>query len=368
MIEKEVVVIGGGPSGLSAAVEAAKRGAEVLVVDENLRAGGQLFKQIHKFFGSSAHQAGVRGIDIASELLEQAKECGVEVWLNSVVVGLFKEKKVAIKKTLADNSEKLEIIRAKKIVIATGASENAVRFKGWTLPGVMGAGAAQTMINVNRVLPGKRILMIGSGNVGLIVSYQLLQAGAEVVAVIEAAPQIGGYGVHAAKIRRAGVPIYTSHTIQEARGKKNVEEAVICEVNDKWQPIRGTEKILEVDTITIAAGLKPLIELAMMYDCKCSFLLQLGGWVPIHDENMESTSSGIYLVGDITGVEEANTALEEGRLAGTAIAETLKYISLEDAGKLKKEIWQRLNELRMGPFGEGRLLAKNNILTNYKRL
>lgn len=368
MIEKEVVVIGGGPSGLSAAVEAAKRGAEVLVVDENLRAGGQLFKQIHKFFGSSAHQAGVRGIDIASELLEQTRECGVEVWLNSAVVGLFKEKKVTIKRTLANNSEKLEIIQAKKIVIATGASENAVSFKGWTLPGVMGAGAAQTMINVNRVLPGKRILMIGSGNVGLIVSYQLLQAGAEVVAVIEASPQIGGYGVHAAKIRRAGVPIYTSHTIQEAIGKKNVEKAVICEVNDKWQPIRGTEEVLKVDTITIAAGLKPLIELAMMHNCKCSYVSQLGGWVPLHDENMESTNPGIYLVGDVTGVEEANTALEEGRLAGTAIAEALKYISLEDAGKLKKEIWQRLNELRMGPFGEARMLAKNNILTNCKIL
>jgi len=368
MIEKEVVVIGGGPSGLSAAIEAAKRGVEVLVVDENLRAGGQLFKQIHKFFGSSAHRAGIRGIDIAIELLKEAEKYGVEVWLNSVVVGLFKEKKVTIKKTLADNSEKLEIIQAKKIVIATGASENAVSFKGWTLPGVMGAGAAQTMININRVLPGKRILMIGSGNVGLIVSYQLLQAGAEVVAVVEAAPQIGGYGVHVAKIRRAGVPIYTSYTILEARGNKGVEGAVICKVNDKWQPIRGTEKVLKVDTITIAAGLKPLIELAMICDCKCSFIPQLGGWIPLHNENMESTNSGIYLVGDVTGVEEANTALEEGKLAGTAVAEALKYISLEDARKTKNEIWQRVNELRMGPFGEARMLAKNNILIGFKNI
>jgi len=338
-----------------------------LVVDENLRVGGQLFKQIHKFFGSSAHQAGIRGIDIASKLLEEARECGVEVWLNSVVVGLFKEKKVAIKKKLSDDSEKLEIIQAKKIVIATGASEDAVRFKGWTLPGVMGAGAAQTMINVNRVLPGKRILMIGSGNVGLIVTYQLLQAGAEVVGVVEAAPQIGGYGVHAAKIRRAGVPIYTSHTILEARGDKGVEGAIICEVNDKWQPIKGTEKVFKVDTITIAAGLKPLIEIGMMHDCKCSFVPQLGGWVPLHDENMESSNSGIYLAGDTTGVEEASTALEEGRLAGTAIAEALKYVSLEEARKLKNEIWQRLNELRMGPFGKARMLAKNEILVGYKK-
>ena len=366
MYEKEVVVIGGGPSGLSAAVEAAKRGAKVLLVDENVRAGGQLFKQIHKFFGSSAHKAGVRGIDIAVDLLEQARVHGVEIWLNSVVVGLFKDKKVAIKRTFEDKLEKLEIIQAKKIVIATGASENAVRFRGWTLPGVMGAGAAQTMINVNRVLPGERILMIGSGNVGLIVSYQLLQAGAEVIAVIEAAPQIGGYGVHAAKIRRAGVPIYTSHTILEAKGEKYVEEAVICEVDNKWQPISGTEKVLKVDTITIAAGLKPLTELAMMHDCQCSFIPQLGGWVPLHDKNMESTSPGIYLVGDVTGVEEANTALEEGRLAGTSITETLNYISTEEAERLKTEIWQRLNELRMGPFGEGRMLAKSNILEECK--
>ncbi|MBA7553495.1 hypothetical protein ES705_46087 [subsurface metagenome] len=104
-----------------------------------------------------------------------------------------------------------------------------------------------------------------------------------------------------------------------------------------------------------------------MHGCKCLFIPQLGGWIPLHDENMESTNPGIYLVGDVAGVEEANTALEEGRLAGTAIAEALKYTSLEDAGKLKKEIWQRLNELRMGPFGEGRMLAKNNILKSYKK-
>ena len=367
MIEKEVVVIGEGPSGLSAAIEAAKRGAEVLALDENLRAGGQLFKQIHKFFGSSAHKAGIRGIDIGSELSEQAKECGVEVWLNSVALGLFKEKKIAVKRTLANNSEKLEIIQAKNVVIATGASENSVSFEGWTLPGVMGAGAAQTMINVNRVLPGKKVLMVGSGNVGLIVSYQLLQAGANVVGIIEAAPQIGGYGVHVAKVRRAGVPIYTSHTIKEAIGKNWVEKAVIWKVDDRWQPIERTEKILEVDTITIAAGLTPLVELARMHDCKCTFIPQLGGWVPLHDENMESTNPGIYIAGDITGVEEANTALEEGRLAGIAIAEALGYISLEEARKIKNEIWQRLKELRMGPFGEARMLAKNKILADCRK-
>lgn len=113
-------------------------------------------------------------------------------------------------------------LTAKKIILAIGAMENVLNFKGWDLPGVMGTGALQTLMNVHHVLPGKKILMIGSGNVGLIVSYQALQAGAEVVAVIEGANKIGGYGVHAAKIKRAGVPIFTSSTIKEVLGKDHV--------------------------------------------------------------------------------------------------------------------------------------------------
>ncbi|MDO4545540.1 MAG: FAD-dependent oxidoreductase, partial [Bacillota bacterium] len=265
MTKREVVVIGGGPSGMAAAIEAAKRGAKVLVIDSNQKAGGQLFKQIHKFFGSSAHRAGIRGIDIGNELLTEAKENGVEIWLNSVVIGLFDEKTVAIEIGTDDTDKKVVTVQAEKIVIASGASENVVRFKGWTLPGVIGAGAAQTMVNINRVLPGEKVLMIGTGNVGLIVSYQLMQGGADVVALVEAAPKIGGYAVHASKITRAGVPIKTRHTVIEARGENRVEQAVIGQVDENWQIIPGTEEVLDVDTICIAAGLKPLTELAMMY-------------------------------------------------------------------------------------------------------
>lgn len=368
MIKKEVVVIGGGPSGMAAAIEAAKRGAEVLVIDANEKAGGQLFKQIHKFFGSSAHGAGVRGIDIGTQLLKEAEDLGVEVWLNSVAIGLIREKTVAVEIGTDDEAKRVEMIEARKIVIACGASENVVRFHGWTLPGIMGAGAAQTMINANRVLPGKKILMIGTGNVGLIVSYQLMQAGADVVALVEAAPKIGGYVVHASKITRAGVPIFTRHTILEARGEGRVKEAVICEVDDKWQPVPGTEKVFEVDTIAIAAGLKPLAELAIMHDCKTKFDPILGGWAPVHNENMESSCAGIYVVGDITGVEEANTALEEGRLAGIALAESLGKITATEASELKDEIWERLDGLRSGPHGEARMKAKTRQLESFRRL
>jgi len=294
MIKKEVVVVGGGPSGMAAAIEAAKRGAHVLVIDANRKAGGQLFKQIHKFFSSSAHRAGVRGIDIGTELLKEAEEYGVEIWLDSVAIGLFENKTIGVEIGTDDTNKKVVTVQAEKIILCTGASENVVRFKGWMLPGVMGAGAAQTMVNINRVLPSKRILMVGTGNAGLIVSYQLMQGRADIAALVEVAPKIGGYAVHASKITRAGVPILTRHTIVEARGKERAEQAVIGEVDDNFNIIPGTEEVLDVDAIAIAAGLKPLTELAAMYGCKMKFDPVLGGWAPLHNRSMETTCEGIY--------------------------------------------------------------------------
>lgn len=363
MISKEIVIVGAGPAGLAAAIEAAKAGAkEVLVVDLNIKPGGQLFKQIHKFFGSSAHRSGTRGIDIGTQLLEESKKYGVEIWVNSAVIGLYDDKIVSIERGLDSGEKELVNIQAKKVILATGATENVVRFKGWTLPGIMGAGAAQTMINVNRVKPGSKVVMLGSGNVGLIVSYQLMQAGCNVVALVEAAPKIGGYGVHASKIRRAGVPIYTRHTIIEAKGTDRVSEVIIAELDEKWQPIPGTEIVLEADVVTLAAGLKPISDLVRLHDLELTFNGVFGGWVPKHNRNMESTQPGIYVAGDTTGVEEANTALEEGRLAGIAAAESLGYLTEKEAELLKDDTWERLDGLRMGPFGEKRMFAKNDIL------
>ena len=352
----EAVIIGGGPAGLAAAIEAARYGVEVLVIDENKKPGGQLFKQIHKFFGSSAHNAGIRGIDIGLRLLEDTEKNGVKVWLDSSAVGIFKDGRVAVLK----NGE-TQVVDADRILICTGASENALRFPGWTLPGVMGAGAAQTMINVNRVLPGKRILMVGSGNVGVIVAYQLLQAGAQVAGVVEGMPRVGAYGVHAAKIRRAGVPFYLGHTIARVEGDGRVERAVIAEFKD-GKIVPGTEKSADVDAVCIAVGLRPLTELAWMAGVKHEFIPELGGWMPLHDANMESSLPGIYVAGDTAGVEEANTAMDEGRLAGVAIAHSLGHLSFEQAEKDKAVIRDRLTALRQGPFGQKRLNAKNRVI------
>ncbi len=367
MKQCEMLVIGGGPAGLSAAIEAAEAGVQVVIIDANEKAGGQLFKQIHKFFGSSMHRAGTRGIDIGEELLQKCKDLNVEIWLNSLVIGVYDNNVVAVdvKKSLTEHE--LVKVQAKKIVIATGVSENAVKFPGWTLPGVMGAGAAQTMANFHRVLPGKKVLMIGSGNVGLIVSYQLMQAGAEIVGIVEAQPNINGYAVHASKLTREGIPIYTGYTIIEAKGKERVNQAVIGKVNPDWSIVEGSEITLYVDTITIGAGLKPLIGMAYMGGCKLINDRFLGGWAPCHNYNMETTTKNIYVAGDASGVEEANTAIEEGKLCGVSIAESLGYLDSTKAEELKKAIWDRLAGLREGAHGTERTGAKQKQLEEYTK-
>ena len=171
----DLIVVGAGPSGLSAAIEAAKRGLKVVVFDENEKPGGQLFKQIHKFFGSKEHRAKVRGFVIGQQLLAEADQAGVEVELNATVIGLYQDKEIVVKQ-----GDGVRHVKGDAIIIATGAAENMVTFPGWTLPGVIGAGAAQTMMNLHGVLPGKRVLMLGSGNVGLVVSFQLMQCGSGV--------------------------------------------------------------------------------------------------------------------------------------------------------------------------------------------
>lgn len=360
--EVEILVVGAGPAGLSAAIEAARYGADVLVVDENSKPGGQLFKQIHKFFGSRRHHAGVRGVDIGNELLDEVEKLGVEVMLNTVAYGIYpNDEGVA----LAVDGETGMIVHPQKIIMATGASENPLAFPGWTLPGVVGAGAIQTMINVNRVPVGERVLMIGSGNVGLIVSYQLLQSGAEVAGIVEAAPQLGGYGVHSAKVRRAGVPIFTGHTVLEAvpnEDKSGIVGAVIAEVDDKFQPVKGTEQFIACDCIGIAVGLTPDIALPAMAHVEFINAGRLGSQVPMHDRDMMTTQDGIYVAGDASGVEEASSAIEEGKLAGIAAAQSLGKISEAEAAEAKAKVWESLNQLRTGPFGSGRAQAKEQII------
>lgn len=355
-IEKyEVIVIGAGPAGLCAAIQTSSNGMKTAIFDENAKPGGQLFKQIHKFFGSKEQKAGVRGFEIGEELLEKAKDNGVEVFLNSQVLGIYDNKEITVME-----EDGVHHCKGDFIVIATGARENMLPFKGWTLPGVIGAGAAQTIANLYGYVPGKKVLMVGTGNVGLVVSYQLIQAGCDVVGLVDVCDHIGGYGVHAAKISRMGVPILLRHTVIEAKGKESVESAVIAEVDDHFQPIKGTEKEIEVDTICLAVGLSPMNQLTKMIGCK---MKDKGGFVPELDEYGQTSVKGIYSAGDSTGIEEASSAMIEGKIVGISISYEAGYITKEQFDEQKNKETNSLDSLHQGMFApknRGKVLEKTD--------
>jgi sarcosine oxidase subunit alpha len=279
-------------------------------------------------------------------LLENAQnDPNIEIWTDSTVLAIYEDGVVTV-----EHLEKHVKIKPERIIIATGAAEKFLSFPGNDLPGIYGAGAVQTLMNVAGVSPAERVLMVGAGNIGLIVSYPLKQAGVEVAAVIEGLPRIGGYLVHASKIQRAGIPVLTCRTILEAYGDGKVEGALIAQIDSKWAPIPGTEEKVPCDAICLAVGLSPLTELAWQAGCEMAFIRELSGHVPIVDEYLETTRPGIYCAGDVSGIEEASSAMVEGRLAGISAAASLGY-GKDQAEELQKAAMSELDELRAGPMG-----------------
>ncbi len=343
----EICVIGAGPAGLCAAIAARDMGARVTCVDSGDRPGGQLVKQTHKFFGSRAEFAGKRGIDIARILAEQIENDPlVELMLESTVIGFYDDGAIGI-----ERDDALTFLKPARIVCATGASERMLAFPNNDLPGVYGAGAVQTLMNVYGVRPGKAVLMVGAGNIGLIVSYQLLQAGVEVAAVVEAMPQVGGYDVHARKIQRAGVPILTSHTVKAVHGTRTVEGATVWALGGDFRPIPGTEQHFQVDTVCLAVGLTPLADILWQAGCRMAYVPELGGHVALRDEDYETSRPSVYVAGDLAGIEEASSAMLEGTIAGLAAARSLGH-STPDFDERLAAARADLAALRGGPKGE----------------
>jgi sarcosine oxidase, subunit alpha len=200
--------------------------------------------------------AGTRGFEIGALLAEEIGRLpSVEVWLDTTAVAVFADRVVGVVR-----GGRYVTVRPRALMVATGARERMISFPGNSLPGVYGAGAFQTLVNRDLVKSSERVLIVGGGNVGLIAGYHAIQAGIEVAALIEALPQVGGYKVHADKLMRLGVPVFTRHTIVCATGTDRVASATVAALDDKWNVTPGTEKTFAVDTVLIAVGLAEVNE------------------------------------------------------------------------------------------------------------
>jgi len=322
----QVLIIGGGPAGLSAAIELGKLGIQTLIVDDKDHLGGKLVLQTHKFFGSVEDSyAGTRGFEIARILEEALSEYpSVKVWLNTTVVAIYSDKIVG---AIKDN--RYHKIETEKLLVATGAREKMLSFPGNTLPGVYGAGAFQTLVNRDLVKSSQRVLIVGGGNVGLIAGYHAIQADIEVVALIEALPQVSGYRVHADKLKRLGVPIFTSHTVVAAHGSDRVESVTIARLDKDWAIRAGTQKTFEVDTVLIAVGLAEVNE----------FYLKAKQW-----------SMDVWCAGDAQEIAEASAAMFTGKIEGFKIAKSLGLVK----GPIPKQWDQKAAILKSKPGREDR--------------
>lgn len=313
LLEIDVLILGAGPSGMAAAVELGRSGIPTVIVDDKDRLGGKLVLQTHKFFGSQEDcYAGTRGTEIARLLAGQISELRtVDVWLESVVLGVFSDGTVGVRHPCG-----YRIVRPRHLLVATGAREKSLPFPGCTLPGVYGAGAFQTEVNRDLVRCSDRVFIVGGGNVGLIGAYHALQAEMTVVGLAEAMPVCGGYKVHADKILRLGVPIYTGHSVLAAHGDEQLEAVTITGVDADFRTIPGTEKTFTIDTLLIAVGLDPVNEFHL---------------------KAEEFGMSVFTAGDAEEIAEASSAMFTGKIRGMEIARALDNTGITIPGDLAEK-------------------------------
>ncbi|TAK82017.1 MAG: FAD-dependent oxidoreductase [Betaproteobacteria bacterium] len=341
-MKAEIAVIGGGPGGMSAALAASKSGAHVVLMDEYTRLGGQFFKRAASDFElatsqlSAEHRAG-------EELRKGIAASKVEVLSGTLVWAVFG-------KTLMLYREGRSFpLEAGAVVIAAGAYDRPVAFPGWTLPGVMSAGGAQTIARTQWVKPGSRILIAGAGPFVMPVAQQVLRTGAEIVAIVEATRPAewlryaGSLWGQWPRFREAfkywqslrQVPVLYGHKVMRAIGTGQVEAVEIAAVDNAWRALPGTLKRYEVDALAIAYGFLPNIEAADGCGCEMRWDPYGQTWFVRHDSDMGTSVPGVYAAGEITGIAGSAVAMEEGRIAGVSAAEFLGRIPTAEAERLR---------------------------------
>ena len=334
VLRPEMLVVGGGPAGLAAARAAALAGAQVLLLDERPHPGGQYFKQVATsragpFEGDAQSRRG-------GELIAEVAALGVTLRQDATVWGAFRPRQIA-----AVIGGASFLVEPRQVVLATGAYERGVPMPGWTLPGFMTTGAAQTLVRSYRVLPGRRVLVAGNGPLNLQFAAELIAAGAEVVAVVEAAPSpfraapgdlagllrapdLARDGlVYRLALHRAGVPMFYGSAVVAAEGGERVGRAVIAPIDAAGRPAEERRVALDVDTVCIGYGFLPANDLARLLGCAHRWDPSRRTFATVRDDDMRSSVEGVLVAGDCGGMVGARASIEQGFIAGCTAAEAL---------------------------------------------
>ncbi len=332
MKQVDIVVIGGGPAGLAAAIEAKKNGVkDVLVIERDRELGGILMQCIHNGFGLHVFKEELTGPEYAERFIKELSEMGIEYKLDTMVTDISPEKVVKAMNT----TDGLMNIQAKAVILAMGCRERtrgAIAIPGTRPAGVMNAGTAQRYINMEGYMVGKRVVILGSGDIGLIMARRMTLEGAEVLAVAELMPFSGGLTRNIVQcLDDFDIPLMLSHTVSEIKGRDRVEGVVISQVDGNMKAIPGTEKEYECDTLLLSVGLIPENELSRSAGIEIDRVTS----GPIVNEAMETSVPGIFASGNVVHVHDlVDFVTAESRRAG---ANAAKYVlgELENAGPVQ---------------------------------
>lgn len=356
----DLLVVGGGPAGISAALAAHDAGLSVVLVDERPTLGGQIFKQPGPGFTVPDPSAMDRQFRFGRSLIESLDGTNVDLRLRTSLVAVEGRESV-----LVTEGEHATTIVTPRMIVATGAHDRPVVFPGWTLPGVITAGGLQTLAKTQRVLPGERMLFAGAGPVALAFPAQLAHYGAHIVEALEAgpAPRPGDIARVAATARGNGVllwdalryrstllrhrvPLRYGRIVVRAEGDGRVEHVVHAAVDRDWRVVPGSERGVDVDVLCIGYGFVSSIELPRLLGCAFDHDENLGGHVLSRDEWLRTTVPGVYAAGDGAGVEGSYVAIDEGTIAGIAAALDSGSLNHERAGGLAAAARRRIARRR----------------------
>lgn len=320
--EYDVVVIGAGPAGLAAAIEAKKNGVErVLLVDRDRELGGILQQCIHNGFGLHLFKEELTGPEYAEKFIDELNDLKIEYKLDTMVIDLTKEKVI----TMINPKDGLITVKAKAIVLAMGCRERtrgALNIPGTRPSGLFTAGTAQRFVNMEGYMVGKRVVILGSGDIGLIMARRMTLEGAKVLAVVELLPYSSGLTRNIVQcLDDYDIPLYLNHTIAQIQGKHRLEGVYITKVDDDRRPVEGAEFYVECDTLLLSVGLIPENELSKVAGIK----LDITTNGPIVNESMETSAEGIFACGNVVHVHDlADYVTIEARRAGRSAAKYVK--------------------------------------------